>query len=163
MAARLGIPTISVEGDHFFAGEVAKKIGAEHKVNLLRPPIGLTGLWGVPVPGSPTPARVRKWQTYLDLPFAVLKQTGQEYPDLFLVDGRFRTACALRAALETKKAGRQAELLFDDYVRANTNNYHMAEEILGAPLRIGRSAVFTIGQDSNVTPADIDLAMQDFH
>lgn len=163
MAARMGIPTISVEGDHFFAGEVAKKIGTGHKVQLLRPPIGMTGLWGVPIPGSPTPGRVKKWRSYIDLPFRVLEQSGQEFPDLFLVDGRFRTACALRAALETKRAGRHAELLFDDYERVNTNNYHKAEEILGAPTRIGRSAVFKLGPDNAVTTTDIDVAMQDFH
>lgn len=142
VAARIGVPTISVEGDHIFAGAVAKKIGSDHQVTLLRPPIGLTGLWGIPFPGTPTPARLRRWQNYINMPFATLKECGQEFPDFFLVDGRFRVACALRAALEANLAGRQADLLFDDYEREGCNNYHMAEELLGAPIRVGRSAVF---------------------
>lgn len=162
MAAKLGIPTISVEGDHFFAKQVAKKIGRDHRVTMLRPPIGLTGLWGVPVPGTPTQGRVAQWRSYIDLPFEVLAQSKQIFPDLFLVDGRFRTACALRAALETSKAGKEADLLFDDYERSN-HDYSGIETILPAPERIGRSALFKLGPDIRVTEDSIHQAMHDFH
>lgn len=162
MAARLGVPTISVEGDHYFAQEVSKRLAPGHKVQVLRPPIGMTGLWGVPFPGSPTPDRVQKWRSYIDLPFEVLAKSEQEFPDLFLVDGRFRNACALRAALEAKQAGRTAELLFDDYAAEERATYKQTEAILGAPQRIGRSAVFAIGPDSAVTVEDVDRAIRDF-
>lgn len=162
MAAKLGIPTISVEGDHFFASQVAKKIGNNHSVKLLRPPIGMTGLWGVPVPGTPTPERVARWSAYIDMPFAELQRAKQPFPDLFLVDGRFRAACALRAALETSRVGKEADLLFDDYERDN-HDYSVIEQLLPPPQRIGRSAVFKLTANTKVTESDVFRAMHDFH
>lgn len=162
MAARLGVPTISVEGDRYFGQEVGKRLAPEHKVQMLCPPIGMTGLWGVPFPGTPTPDRVRRWRSYIDQPFEVLAKSEQEFPDLFLVDGRFRNACALRAALETKRAGRVAELLFDDYSAEERPTYMQTEEILGAPQRVGRSAIFALGPDNAVTENDINRVIHDF-
>lgn len=61
-------------------------------------------------------------------------------PDVVLVDGRFRTGCALVTALHTKKPLR---LLFDDY--APRRHYHRIETYIGAPRQmIGRMAEFEV-------------------
>ncbi|MDZ7711331.1 MAG: hypothetical protein U5K36_15705 [Roseovarius sp.] len=67
-------------------------------------------------------------------------ERGDITPDLVLVDGRFRTGCALAAALYTKGPLR---LLFDDY--APRPHYHRIEDFIGAPRRmIGRMAEFEV-------------------
>lgn len=163
LAATLGIPTIAVEGDHAFADAVRRQLPAGNKVTLISAPIGLTGPWGVPVPGSPTKSRVTRWRSYIDLPFAELGKSGRPFPDLVLVDGRFRRACALRTAYEAGKVGAKPTILFDDYYADERAHYNRIEAILGAPERIGRSAIFRIDDATNVSQSAIDEAITDFH
>lgn len=162
LAARLGIPTISVESDTYFARAVREGFAQGHKVQLVDAGIGLTTQWGIPVPGTPSPHRVRRWRNYIDRPFDLLAQSQLQFPDLILVDGRFRRACAVRCALEANRSENTVDLLFDDYFGDGRSHYHRVEDQLGVPDRIGRAALFRIEPTIDVDPTAIDEAIQDF-
>jgi hypothetical protein len=133
MADRLGIPTLSVESDRYFARATAKVLSAGTSVRQVAADIGLTRLWGRPVVNSPAKGRL-----YVNAPFG---EAGP-FPDFILVDGRYRVACALECARRAFARGTSATLLFDDYQRAC---YRMAEHYLGPPEPVGDAAIFIIG------------------
>jgi len=102
------------------------------EVEIIRADIGPTKEWG-------HPRRKSGYLRYPRYPLGVWER-GDVAPDVVLVDGRFRTGCALAAALHTKEPLR---LLFDDY--APRKHYHRVEEFIGAPRRtIGRMAEFEV-------------------
>ena len=138
LADRIGVRTISVESDRYYAAAVRKGL-AGHSVTILTPDIGLTGPWGFPVIRRKTARRLKRWRRYLVAPF-----TNGEAPDLILVDGRFRIACALEAARRVRQAGGEATLIIDDYDRRT--RYHKVERYLGEPRMVGRAGVFRIGE-----------------
>ena len=87
--------------------------------------------------------RSKKGERYVMAPFEHLQS---RFPDLVLVDGRYRVACVLQTAREAHRAKVSATLLLDDY---EGRPYADAlEPLLGAPERIGRAAVFTVGPAS---------------
>lgn len=103
------------------------------EVEIVWADIGPTKAWGHPRDKS-------GWQRYARYPLGIWERADVT-PDLVLVDGRFRTGCALAAALHAKAPLR---LLFDDYVPRP--HYHAVEAFLGAPRRIvGRMAEFVVG------------------
>jgi len=101
-------------------------------VEVIHADIGPTRQWGHP--------RGRNgYLRYARYPLGPWER-GDIVPDLVLVDGRFRTGCALAAALHTAAPVR---LLFDDY--APRRHYHGVEAYIGPPRRmIGRMAEFEI-------------------
>lgn len=94
--------------------------------------VGDTGDWGRPV-------NDKGWRHYADYPLAIWQRDNFVQPDVVLVDGRFRTGCAMAAAFGTT---RPITLLVDDYKRRE--GYHVVEEFLGAPRLIGRMAEFEV-------------------
>jgi hypothetical protein len=146
LADRMGVRTISVEGDPYYARAVRKGLKGS-TVTILSPRIGLTGPWGYPVFRKKKPRRLKRWDRYVQAPLR------EEPPDLILVDGRFRVACALEAARFVRERGARATLIMDDYVRRK--RYHRVEQYLGAPRLIGRAAVFEIAEQ-NVPKLPID-------
>lgn len=161
-ASHSGLPTISIESDRFFARAVRVKLAPGHQVELLDARIGLTTEWGIPVPGTPSPGRIAKWRRYVELPFASLTEKGQQFPDLVLVDGRFRRACALKTAHEASRAGANCDLLFDDYFSEGRDHYHAVEEVLGQPSRVGRAALFRLDGSNTVETVLIEEALADY-
>lgn len=162
LAGRLGKPTLSIESDRFFARAVRAKLPAGTPVRILDIDIGLTGPWGVPVPGTATPSRVARWRDYIEAPF---RHTGSlpSFPAFALVDGRFRRACALATAQAARAAGAATTIMFDDYFPKGREHYHSVETHLGSPERVGRAAFFTIGSDGGAIPAAaIDEAIADY-
>ncbi|MFU8776780.1 MAG: hypothetical protein ACNA7M_03830 [Roseovarius sp.] len=106
-------------------------VGTE--VDVIWSDIGPTKEWGFPRGSS-------GWKTYAQYPLKVWDMAGFAQPDVVLVDGRFRTGCAVAAALRTV---RPVTLLFDDY--APRKHYHRVEDFIGAPRRmIGRMAEFEV-------------------
>ncbi|MEP5936797.1 MAG: hypothetical protein ABJ239_00565 [Erythrobacter sp.] len=99
-----------------------------------------------------------KWRRYVEAPFADLTSL----PDVILVDGRFRRACALRCAIAAQEAQTSVDLLFDDYFMEGRESYRQLEDKLGLPARIGDAAHFTISPDNEVAKADIDSAIHDY-
>ena len=138
LANQLGIPSITVESDRFYAAAVRKALPAPEKARILTPPMGITGEWGMPVLG-----KERKGPRYVHAPFDRLEDG---FPDLIFVDGRYRVACVLESARQAVRAHCTSTVLLDDYERRP--HYHVLEEHLGTPERVGRGAVFSVGDRS---------------
>jgi hypothetical protein len=127
----------SVESDEAWAGMMRgwfaqnpPATGTE--VEVIWADIGPTKQWGHPRDRS-------GYLRYARYPLGIWER-GDVAPDLVLVDGRFRTGCALAAALHAKGPLR---LLFDDY--APRAHYHRIEAYIGAPHRmVGRMAEFEV-------------------
>jgi archaellum component FlaC len=92
---------------------------------------------------EPSPERLNKFRKYSDFP----EEIGSRFPlpDLVLVDGRFRVACALKA-LRALQDQTDWLLLVDDYV--NRSKYHELPEFGVLQGYVGRMAVFSGLQDS---------------
>lgn len=96
--------------------------------------VGPTGKWGTPKDAS-------AFQRYHLYPLSIWDQEGFEHPDVILVDGRFRVACALTAML---KCTRKTTLLFDDY--EGRRGYHVLEEFLEKQEVVGNMARFSLSK-----------------
>lgn len=135
LANRLGVPSITVESDRYYAAAVRRVLPSPEKALILTPPMGITGEWGMPVFG-----KERKGPRYVRAPFDALKDG---FPDLIFVDGRYRVACVLESARQAALANCRSTVLIDDYERRP--HYHVLEEHLGKPERVGRGAIFSVG------------------
>ncbi len=94
--------------------------------------IGPTGKWG-------TPKTTKGFQRYHLYPLWIWDIEEFKHPDVILVDGRFRVACALTAMLRCTK---KTTLLFDDY--EGRRGYHRIEEFLEKKEVVGNMARFEI-------------------
>ena len=141
-AASIGIPFHCVESDSWFLGRVKQAI---HKVGMGSPShqifehrsIGRTERWGFPhcvLP--PTPNRLRRFARYSDPPD---HDTAEELPDVILVDGRFRLACALKVIRWLD--GTTYTLVVDDY--ASRPEYHVLSQFAVLESMYGDTAVFS--------------------
>ncbi len=149
LAARLGIPTFTVDSDPYFARAVEKALPSDADVTLRYVDIGLTERWGKPVFKRLTPQRVERWARYVRAPFD--GQGDRALPDLVLVDGRFRVACGLAAADQANRAGCAMTICIDDYVG---REYATIETYLGQPTLHGRMAYFEVDGSKSI-PADV--------
>ncbi len=102
------------------------------QVDVIWSDIGPTKAWGYP-------ATNREWQRYARYPLEVWDLPEFRQPDVVLVDGRFRTGCAMATAFRTQKP---VKVLVDDYARRK--HYHRIEEFLGQPSLVGRMAEFDV-------------------
>lgn len=135
MAAQMGVRTVSVESDRFCASSIKACLGDQDHIEFLTPPMGITAEWGRPIFWAEL-----KGPRYVEAPFA---QFGTMFPDLVLIDGRYRAACALEVARRAHEADARSLLIFDDYVERP--QYHVVEASLGRPEVVGRSALFRVG------------------
>ena len=106
LAAKVGVPFVSVESDRYFLRAVRRKLTDTGRLDpdsqtLLHVDIGLTEAWGAPLMHTPTPERVARWRRYPRAPWIALARLPG--PHLVLIDGRFRVACALEAAKFTNQ------------------------------------------------------------
>jgi len=150
LANRLGISSITVESDRFYAASVRRALPYPQKATILTPDMGLTGPWGMPIF-----SREMKGPRYVGAPFGLL---GDRFPDFIFVDGRYRIACVLESARQAAAAKATATVLLDDY--AGRPGYHVLEHHLGKPELIGRAAAFVIGQ-APVSRDDLCLHLSD--
>lgn len=94
--------------------------------------IGETGRWGRPVSDE-------EWRKFHRYPVSIWSEPFFHHPDVILIDGRFRPACLVAAAL---RISRPVTVLFDDYF--DRPAYHVVERI-SQPLRAaGRMAEFRL-------------------
>ena len=157
MAAKLQVPTLSVESDKRFARRMARFLGPESSAKIIFVDIGLTTAWGRPAFERPTPRRIAKWSRYSAAAWNSI--SANQFPDFVLIDGRFRRACALEVARRTVAARRMATVLFDDYFGPGRSHYKAVEKHLGPPRKIGRAALFEISSDGRYpVPCAADLA-----
>ncbi|MBC7739079.1 MAG: hypothetical protein H7245_18135 [Candidatus Saccharibacteria bacterium] len=92
--------------------------------------IGKTRDWGFPA-DTKTAGR---WSAY---PLSVWDRPDFAQPDVVLIDGRFRLACALTVLFRSLKP---VTVLIDDYI--DRPGYKKIETLVGAPLMAGRMAQF---------------------
>jgi len=92
--------------------------------------IGKTGKWGTPASNN----SVARWSAY---PVSVWDRPDFEHPDVVLIDGRFRLACALTVLF---RITRPVKVLMDDYV--NRPVYKQIERLVGPPVMVNRMAQF---------------------
>lgn len=135
LANRLGVPSVTVESDRFYAAVVRKVLPLPENARIVTPAMGLTGPWGMPIVG-----KAEKGQRYVFAPF---DQLENGFPDFIFVDGRYRVACVLESARRAFQAHCTTTVLLDDY--ADRPYYHVLESLVGEPQRIGRAAIFSIG------------------
>ena len=136
-ADQLGIETISIEGDRFYAEVVRSALSPNTKVLVVAPDLGITREWGIPLF-----LHIRKGRRYVTAPLPAL---GSRMPDLVLVDGRYRIAATLAVAHRAEQLGTATTIIVDDYFERDF--YSDIEKWLGEPKAVGRSAVFeTRGQ-----------------
>lgn len=136
LANRLAVPTISVESDRFYGAAVRKAMSNGDLTTMVFPKMGVTKQWGMPVF-----FKRMKGERYAGAPF---HKISTAFPDFILVDGRYRVACVLETARRAYLAKSTAQLMLDDY--EGRPRYHVLENYLGTPERIGRAAVFEIGR-----------------
>jgi hypothetical protein len=157
MAARFVARLVSVEPDAIFAKAVRAAL-PETRANIaiLTPDIGLTRDWGFPVFDRPTPARIAKWKRLPQAPWKVL---STDVPDLILIDGRMRVACALESLLRVNPA---TKILIDDYVDVG-RNYKPVEQFADLIAMHGRMAEFRKREafDEQACRTRLDLAYSD--
>ncbi|GAA0482266.1 hypothetical protein GCM10009096_25760 [Parasphingorhabdus litoris] len=141
LAAKAGVETICVESDQNYADAVRRKVGTGAPVTIIHSDIGLTEEWGYPVFTRPSETRHKRWRNYTEKAFAKIGQSNR-FPDMILVDGRFRIACAMASAHHAQKAKASCTLYIDDYV--GRPHYLVVEDYLGSPEIIGRTACFSL-------------------
>ncbi|MEH6757972.1 MAG: hypothetical protein V7676_10700 [Parasphingorhabdus sp.] len=141
LAADAQVPTISIESDRAYADAVRAALPDDNLTKIVAVDIGRVEDWGYPLWRFKTVGALQKWKFYPETGPAIIK-TSNRFPDLVLVDGRFRVACCLcvvKAAIEQKQT---TQILFDDY--ALRPQYSIVENLLGDSEAIGRSRLFHI-------------------
>lgn len=84
------------------------------RVTIVHAEIGPLSGWGRPADTS----RIQHWPRYVAMPWAACREQGFR-PDLIFIDGRFRVACAISAAimgLGDAEWRARARLVLHDYV-----------------------------------------------
>ena len=143
LAAKFGVDFVCIESDRRFLRAVHRKIAADGLLDethqtFIHADIGRTAKWGQPaVVVPPDRKRRERFARYSDYP-PVLLANGA-VPDLILVDGRFRLACALKAIRALAHAPGWT-LAFDDYT--NHAHYHAMERLCAPAQIIGHMAIF---------------------
>ncbi len=138
LAAEMPGKTIfSVESDKRWARDLGRYLKASEcpsKVLMHYVDIGRTGKWGSPIDGS-------KFKWYHLYPLSIWDHPEFRQPDVVMVDGRFRVACALTTMLRCQK---KTTILFDDYKKRR--GYHMIEDYLEPKEFRGNMALFETGE-----------------
>ena len=81
---------VSVESDSFYAKAVRESVSGNSKVKVIDSVTGITSYWGYPILFA---NNGKKGWKYVNTPWRILAEEYQ--PDVVLIDGRYRVACAL--------------------------------------------------------------------
>jgi hypothetical protein len=129
---------VSVDSDPVFLRRVKHKVRRLQlpaKAQFVHANIGLVRAWGNPEFTAPTRRRLRSWKRYARAPWT--RFDDGVLPDLVLIDGRFRVACAMETLLRC--AGHPCTLIVDDYV--DRPEYHALDQFLEIIETTGRLIV----------------------
>ncbi|CAN1525222.1 hypothetical protein MCEORH2_01250 [Methylophilaceae bacterium] len=158
-AAKLGKKFIAIDSDRFFLKAVKTKIinngyALKNDQVFYFADIGLTKEWGQPLFQRQSKSRQRRWAMYSDIPVTKINSFS---PDLVLIDGRFRVACALKALryLHLKDG---FTILVDDYV--DRSEYKEIERFANLVQLEGRMAVFK--KKTNIDLIELDYAIKEY-
>jgi hypothetical protein len=163
VAAKSGLRFKTVDSDRFFLRAVENKITSEigsPNGDYIYCNIGMTELWGIPIFKRLSAARCKRWKRYPLAPW--LNHDASFLPDLVLIDGRFRVACALTTIKYlTNKVS--FEILVDDY--RDRTEYREIEKYAELSSMQGRMAVFKPKSAVNLDNIDqsIDTYSLDYH
>lgn len=109
-------PVVSVDSSTEWLDEVARACASRPgwtQPRLLHADIGPTGDWGRPT----DPTTRDRWPGYHEAPWTI---SGTESADLYMVDGRFRVACAMQVLLRCRP---DAVLVMHDF--SSRREYHV--------------------------------------
>lgn len=127
----------SVESDAVFTNTLLNVLteGERSRLSLVAIDLGETGPWGFPVDESGA-------HSYWSYPSSVWEMIARldNYPDLILIDGRFRVACFLISLLHARE---DTVIIFDDFY--DRDHYEIVQKYLDVTERAGRSAIFRTG------------------
>ena len=140
LAAKSHIRFKTVDSDPFFLRAVKNKITNElggANGDFIYCNIGMTQLWGIPLFKRLSAGRRNRWKRYAQAPW--VNQDASFLPDLVLVDGRFRVACAL-TTIKHLNHKVPYEILVDDY--ATRSEFWEIEKFAELSSMQGRMAVF---------------------
>ncbi len=102
--------------------------------------VGIVANWG-----TPTSYKMRhNFQKYAEILWL-----NKDFPDLVLIDGRFRVLCFLTSV---KFAPVGCKILFDDYI--NRPFYHVVEEFCEKIDNCGRQALFEVNETAKERISD---------
>ncbi|MFH5926771.1 hypothetical protein [Roseomonas xinghualingensis] len=119
-ASLVGGSIISVDSSLEWLDQVAKACASRPgwtQPRLIHADIGPVGEWGRPA----DPATQDLWPRYHEAPWSI---PGTETADLYMVDGRFRVACALQVLLRCRW---DALLVMHDF--SSRRGYHVVREL----------------------------------
>lgn len=158
VAAKSRVRFKTVDSDPFFLRAVENKITTEFgssNGDFIYCNIGMTHLWGIPIFKRLSAGRRNRWKRYALAPW--LNHDASFLPDLVLIDGRFRVACAL-TTIKYLINRVFFEILVDDY--APRAEYREIEKYAELSSMQGRMAVFK--PRSAVNLDDIDRAIETY-
>jgi hypothetical protein len=156
-ASRYVTKLVSVETDRLFAEAVRRALPqSDAEIHLLTPNIGITCDWGYPVFARPTRGRQARWKLLPNAPWDLL---GSDIPDMILIDGRMRVACALESLLHVTT---QTRLLIDDYIG---RRYEVIERFAELVALHGRMAEFRKRTEFDAAKCreELEVAYWDLH
>ena len=135
---------ISVDSDRDVLKAVRRRIS--HQVSrsvgeraLIHANIGPVKEWGRPVFTRQTETRVQRWKAYAQAPWIYLRRHALQ-PDMILVDGQFRVACALESLTNLERESR-CKIFVDDYL--SRPEYRIIERYSELVDMKGRMAILT--------------------
>jgi hypothetical protein len=143
LAAALAVPFATCDSDKRFLSAVERKIQllgyASPRQQIFRyAGVGPVTYWGTPLVAKPrSQRRIMMFRQYSALPCSPEWLKGEV---LVLVDGRFRVACALKAAKALSLGGLRYSVVVDDY--ATNDSYNVLERHIFLKQRVGRMAIF---------------------
>lgn len=155
LAVKYGVPFISIDSDNHFIKSLKNKIKSENlsmnsNQNLIYADIGVTESWGYPVKYNKiSNEKIKQFRKYSDIPDYFTD--CNLFPDLVLIDGRFRVACALKV-IKYLKLNKGWTILFDNY--RDRKEYYIVEKYANCDYMIGKMAVFTSAK--SFRPEEID-------
>lgn len=126
---------VSVESDAVYSRAVEKIVsGFANTTKVLTSKTGPTGYWGTPI--FFRKSKSKGWK-YVNTPWEIL---GSQYiPDVILIDGRYRVACALNILFRAANKHR-ITIFFDDYV--GRDDYYFFEKYCAVQQKVDRMAIF---------------------
>lgn len=128
---------ISIDTDKNFVSIIKKKLNNNLNSNyLLYADIGETTIWGYPLDYRKNKKNILRWSKYVKSPWSYI---GNKFPDVIIVDGRFRVACAAYSLLQMLVKNKGV-LIFDDY---NTRKYYWDIETIAIRIKkLDRISIF---------------------
>lgn len=138
-AARKGVHVFSIETDKIWAEEIRRRV-LDSDANVFLVDLGPCGEWGRPLSYE----FKNRLPEFFEKPFELVRE-----PTMVFVDGRFRVAAALKAALNTKPG---TPIVVDDWTARP--HYQILSECLEVVETNGRMAALVAGKNFKTTQAN---------